>query len=400
MGSGTDETASSLDSLSSALKVGFNLLKIVMIILAIIFFFSNIYWVPEGFVAVQSRFGNIAGKDAGAIRSPGGPYLALPFPLDKIARIPTTIQKTVVYNAFWSETDDSAPIIDDRPKTNALRPGVHGSLVTADKNIVQGVWVIHYKLDEGGDMLKAKSSATAFINNVGSMERAKAFIRRIAQAAIVRVVSQTNVADFVAGQIDNPEIGRRIALRLKQLGTGLTVTSVASSQYAVPKALVPDFQAVTQAESQKALAIEKASRQRVSALNELAGSGWQDMLDTIDNDEQALQTADPTIEPAAFEAVEALLLAGRIGGRVKQLLDEARSEKTTTIQQARASASRFTELLPAYERNPGVLESQLVQDTIRTIWSEVGVQALYMPKGQKLFLDLGQQDYTIPYPSP
>ena len=389
------DTANSLDSLSRALKVGFGLMKWIMIILAIIFVLSNIYWVPEGFVAVQARFGRIIGKDAGAIHPPGGPYLALPFPLDRIIRIPTTIQKTVVYKAFWSETEDSVPTIDSRPQSKALRPGVHGSLVTADKNIVQGVWVIHYKLDDDDDRLTAGPTAACFVNHVGSMGRARAIIRRLAQAAIVSVVSQTQVADFVAGRIDNRAIGRRIATRLSQLQTGLTVTSVTASQYAVPKVLAPDFEAVTQAESQKALAIEKASRQRVSALNELAGSGWQYLLDTIDDYERLLHTADSAAEPAAFEAVEAMLLAGQIGGNVRQCLDEARSEKTTTIQRARASASRFAELLPAYEKNPAVVKSQLVQDTVGKIFSEVGVQSLYLPEGQKLFLDLGQQDWTV-----
>ena len=391
----TADTAASLESISIALKVGFGLMKLMMIVLAIIFVFSNIYWVPEGFVAVQSRFGHILGKDAGAIRPPGGPYLALPFPLDRITRIPTTIQKTAVYNAFWSETDDAVPIIDDRPQTQSLRPGVHGSLVTADKNIVQGVWVIHYKIDDDGDRLTAGSTATCFVNHVGSMERAQAIVRRLAQAAIVRVVSQTQVADFIAGRIDNRAIARRITTRLSQLETGLTVTSVTASQYAVPKVLAPDFEAVTQAESQKALAIEKASRRRVSALNELAGSGWQDLLGTIDDYERSLHAADRAAELAAFEAVEALLLAGDLGGNVRQRLDEARSEKTATIQRARASASRFTELLPAYEQNSHVVESQLVQDTVRTVFSEIGVQSLYLPKGQRLFLDLGRQEWTV-----
>jgi hypothetical protein len=209
------------------------------------------------------------------------------------------------------------------------------------------------------------------------------------------VVSQTQVADFIAGRIDNRAIARRIITRLSQLETGLTVTSVTASQYAVPKILAPDFEAVTQAESQKALAIEKASRRRVSALSELAGSGWQDLLGTIDDYERSLHAADRAAERTAFEAVETLLLAGNLGGNVRQRLDEARSEKTATIQRARASASRFAELLPAYEKNTHVVKSQLVQDTVRTVFSEVGVQSLYLPRGQRLFLDLGRQEWTV-----
>jgi len=390
MGSGGTGTASCLDSLSRALNVGFRVLKIFMMVLAVVFVFSNIFWVPEGTVAVQSRFGKILGENTASIRPPGGPYIALPYPMDKIIRIPTTIQKIALFNAFWSEKETVEPTFDDRPKTRGLRPGVDGSLVTADKNIVQGIWVIHYKLDFGTGDLSGGAPVTHFIRNVGSMERAGKIIRRIAHAAIVHLVSQTNVAEFVAGRIDNNDIKRIIATQLTQLNTGLKVTNVSASQYAVPKVLLPDFQAVTHAESQKALDIEKASRHRVSTLNELAGSGWQELLDAVKRHEQTLQNTDKAKEHKAFEAAKEIFLAEDTGGFIKQILDEARSEKTASIQRARASAARFAELLPSYRKNPNVLESQLVQDTVKEIWSDPSVEALYLPQGQKLFLDLGK----------
>jgi len=208
------------------------------------------------------------------------------------------------------------------------------------------------------------------------------------------VVSQTHVAEFVAGRIDNNDIKRIIGTHLTQLNTGLKVTNVSASQYAVPKVLVPDFQSVTQAESQKALDMEKASRHRVSTLNELAGSGWQELLDAVTAHEQALQNADKSKEHKAFEAAKEIFLAENTGGFIKQIMDEARSEKTATIQRVRASATRFTELLPSFKKNPNVLKNQLVQDTVKEIWSDISVEAVYVPKGQKLFMDLGQQGLT------
>jgi regulator of protease activity HflC (stomatin/prohibitin superfamily) len=393
MASGGHEAVSSVDSLSRALNVGFRVLRILMVVLAVIFFFSNIYWVPEGFVAVQTRFGRIVGEKDAAVHPPGGPYLALPYPLDEIVRIPTGIQKIAVHKAFWSETDEFEPTVDDRPETESLRPGVHGSLLTADKNIVQGSWVFHYKLAADGNT-PSDAAATDFVRHVGSMERAAAIIGRVAQSAIVRVVSQTEVTDFVAGKIDNQAIKRMIDNRLDQLNAGLAITGVTASRYAVPRMLMADFQAVNQAESQKALSIEKASRQRVSTLNELAGSGWQELLDVIEAHEQALQKEDPAAEAAAFNTAKEILLAGNVGGAVKQMLDEARSEKTAAIQRTRALAARFMELLPEYKKNPDVLKNQLVQDTVRRIWSDITVDALYVPSGQKLVLDLGRTDQT------
>jgi regulator of protease activity HflC (stomatin/prohibitin superfamily) len=391
MASDDTEAVSSLDSLSRAIGVGFRVLRVLMVVLAVVFCFSNIYWVPEGFVAVQTRFGKIVGEKGAAVRLPGGPYLAFPYPMDKIVRIPSGIQKVTISKAFWSEAEPVLAKIDDRPETESLRPGVHGSLLTADKNIVQGIWTVHYKLETGGDTGSAATAAN-FVRHVGTMERAAEIIRRVAQSAIVRVVAQTEVADFVAGNIDNQAIKHLITTRLNQLHAGLAVTGVTASQYAVPKKLMADFQAVNQAESQKALSIEKASRQRVSTLNELSGSGWQELLEAIEAHEQALEKGDPIAEGAAFVAARGILLAGNVGGAVGQMLDEAKSEKTTTIQRARAATARFTELLLAYKENSEVLKSQLVQDTLWKIWSDISVDALYLPPGQKMILDLGQPD--------
>lgn len=389
MASGGTEAVSSVDSLSRALNVGFRVLRILMAGLAAVFCFSNIYWVPEGSVAVQTRLGKIVGEKETALRPPGGPYLAFPYPLDQIVRMPTGIQKIAVHNAFWSETDEIQPAVDDRPETESLRPGVHGSLLTADKNIVQGTWIVHYKLDTGGD---TRSAATDFVRHVGSMERAARIVRRSAQSAIVKVVAQTDVANFVAGHIDNQAIRNLIATRLDRLHAGLTVTGVTASRYAVPRMLMADFQAVNQAESQKALSIEKASRQRVSILNELAGSGWQELLEAIETHERSLEKGDRPAEEAAFGTARDILLAGDVGGAVGQMLDEAKSEKTATIQRARAATARFNELLPSFKKNPDVLQTQLIQDTVRKIWSAISVDAIYVPPGQKLVLDLGRSE--------
>lgn len=389
---GDSEPVSSIDSLSQALNVGFRVMKLLMIGLGIVFLFSNLYWVPEGSVAVQSRFGDIVGNGGGAVRQPGGPYLAFPYPMDTVVRIPTTIQKVTLSKAFWSEAETIDPTVDDRPETQSLRPGIHGSLVTADKNLVQGIWAIHYKL--GTDSVDAVrgSSVMDYIRNVGSQQRAEALILRLAEGAVVRVVARTDVARIVAGRIGNREIKRLIIADLKRLRAGITITNVSTSQYAVPKVLEVDFEAVNQAESQKALAIEKASRHRVSTLNELAGGGWRELLDAIHAYETAMRREDIDEERRAFEAAKDLFDSAQAGGAVKQLLDEARSEKTATIQRARASAARFNQLLPAYEANSRMVKRQLIEDTINRVWSDIGVEALYVPKGQRLFLDLGRKN--------
>jgi hypothetical protein len=70
------------------------------------------------------------------------------------------------------------------------------------------------------------------------------------------------------------------------------------------------------------------------------------------------------------------------------MLDEARSERTAEVQRTRAMVARFEELLPAWEKNGKVLESQLIQDTVKEIWNDESVNALYVPGGRRFYLDL------------
>jgi regulator of protease activity HflC (stomatin/prohibitin superfamily) len=305
--------------------------------------------------------------------------------------VPTTIQKLTLYKAFWSEVDTSEPLIDDRSESKGLRPGIHGSLVTADKNLVQGIWVVHYRLNSDAGKSNVEG-VTSFVRKVGTPERAEAIVRSAAQAAIVKVVSGTDVSDFIAGNIDNDRIRQLMEDRMTALDTGMTITNVSASRYVVPKALTETFEAVSQAESQKALDIEKASRKRVSTLNELAGSEWRTLLDAIDAYEETLSMGDEATATAVYEATRDIFVSSEVGGTVKKMLDEARSEKSTEVQRTRAMVARFEELLPAYEKNGKVFESQLIQDTVKEIWSGITVDALYVPEGRKFFLDLGRNE--------
>jgi regulator of protease activity HflC (stomatin/prohibitin superfamily) len=387
MEAGGAGAVSSIESLSGALKVGFNILRILMVVLAVAFLFSNIYWVPEGYVAVHSRLGRIVGGENAAVSRPGGPYLAFPFPVDKIVRVPTTIQKTILYNAFWSETETSLPVEDNRPESKGLVPGVHGSLVTADKNIVQGIWVVNYRLKYDAGSANA-AAITSFIKKVGTLERGEEIVRTAARSAIVKVVSGTSVSDFIAGNIDNERIRQLVEARMTSLDTGLVITNVSASRYSVPKTLVPNFEAVSQAESQKAMAIEKASRQRVSTLSELAGSEWQALLTATDAYAEALQHGDGEMTQSTYRTARDAFLSRDVGGAVKQMLDEARSERTAEVQRIRAMVARFKELLQAHEESGKVFESQLIQDAVREIWSDESVDALYVPGGRRIFLDI------------
>ncbi len=389
-----DEQQQHIDSyewLAAALKTGFLILKVCMIILGIAFLFSNIYWVPEGYIAVHTRFGNILDEHSKPVRIPGGPYFALPFPVDNIIRIPTTIQNCAVNKAFWIENLEGttdATQNDNRYHSESFRPGEEGSLITADKNLVQGVWNIHFKIDYTLSQGLFSQQVIDFIKNTGSMDNAMHILSTVSQEAVVSTVAQTTVSDFVLGNINNSAIAKQINKKLELLHSGLKVTDVSSARYAVPKKLTKDFQAVTQAESEKALEIEKAVRYRVSTLNELAGEEWEELLQAIHSYELAEESNNDNARQEKFNAAKRLLLSNRVGGLVTERINKARIEKTQIIEQARAAAERFNKLLPSYRKNPVIMRNQLLQDILKEIWASRTVTTYTFPSNQHIYLNL------------
>lgn len=380
-------------SLAYALRAGFGILRVLAAVLGIAFFVSNIYWVPEGSVALQSRLGMLLGEKYGnAVRRPGGPYFACPYPIDRVTKYPTSLREVAVENAFWLEGDESDLGDGSMVRGESLRPGVHGSLITGDKNLVQGTWIVRFQLGSSGRGRGADRDIVSFARTVGTIGAANELVRVLAEEAIVTVVAGTKVADFVAGRIDHERVSGLIQAKLDSLGAGLRVTGVSASTYLPPYSLADDFQAVTRAESEKALQIEKAVRYRISTLSEVAGEQWELLLEHLNAYELTRSDGDPQARRRSLKRAEELVLSGMLGGQVAQQLDRARTDKTRTIERARAAALRFDELLPAYRRDPLVLKEQLRQEALAQLYADPTSRVHISPSKTRVFLNMESND--------
>jgi regulator of protease activity HflC (stomatin/prohibitin superfamily) len=232
------------------------------------------------------------------------------------------------------------------------------------------------------------NNVTDFLINTGTMERADSLIKQLLQEAIVFESARTSLEEFVAGRINHNAIAGRVRKQLSTLKSGIHLTTVSTGRYAVPKVLQKEFQLVTQAESNKALRIEKAVRYRVSTLSEIAGENWEQLLQKITEFELASEQGDSFAEKKLQHTIETMLLSGQIGGSFAQKLNSARTIRTTTIEKARASAERFRQLLPSFKKNPQILQNQLLQDALENIWSSESVSTRYIPAGKQIYLNL------------
>lgn len=377
--SGSNMRSAEALSFDKAFRTALIMIRLMLLVLGMIFFASNIFWVPEGTIAVQTRFGKLSGSGSGTIRHPGGPYLALPYPLHSIERLETTIQSVGINNAFFLKEGSTVKYND------GFIPGVHGSLITADKNLVQGTWTVHYRIDFSPHSIETADPVELFLEKVGNHDNARNLVKTFAEQALVTVVAGTTVEDFVNGKIDHNAIQGSIQKKLDRIGAGLIITGVAATSYFPPHLLTRDFQMVTQAESEKAQQIEQAMRYRISQLSEAAGEKWEVFLEELNKIELASGSV-PDQHNGSADFLQEPILLEMLGGHAAQTVDRARTEKTQIIEKAGSDVARFQSLLPSYRNAPSVLKTQLFQDAFRDIASDPTTRIHHLPSGARLFL--------------
>lgn len=378
--------------IEDSLKSTFRILKYIMILLLFAFAMSGLFFVEEGEIAVHTRLGRIVGEPGREAVEPGGPYFAMPSPLDEIRRAPTSMQEVVLHNSFWfreTEADAQLPL-ERRMAIESLAPEVHGSLLTGDKNIVHARWSASFRIARRNDDLKANS--LLFFRNVGSMERAKVLLAQSLERAIIRVVGRTSVNAFYKGDIDTEAIQQLVQGEMDELQTGLAVTTVSLKDRAVPLATLYDFQAAGQAESEKARLIEEAGQERARILNYVAGAGHERLLAALDAYEKARAGDEAETIQVAEAAVDDLLVGYDVGGAVSSLIRSAMTSRTQTVQFVRGASLRFGAMLDLYNENPSLYRSRQIQDAIQRIFQN-DVETFYLPEesGKTLYLEVGSQ---------
>lgn len=409
-----DELDPANRSLADAMRVSFTILSVVMVLLATLFLLSGSFRVQENQVAVRVLFGKILEDSDGnkVIRS-GGPHFFPPQPIGEVIYVPTTIQTVDIRDTFWMyvRPEDRARPIEQLPvRTRGLRPGIDGSLITADQNLVHGQFAISFKIDP--------ENAAQFVENIGDLDRAAEVVRAAAQSAIVRTVASVTAEDFRNRNISRDQIKILTQQTLRdEMRSGITITDVTMPNAIVPLQTRDAFFAVTQAQAEKQEAIDQAITERTRVLNAAAGPAYPALIALINLYERARQTDDaalaekaesainrlfegetsgsavttllttepkpnwidwPRYEQALRDATAGQLQSARIGDQAARILQEATSFRTGIIAETQGAAEQFKALLEEYRRNPAIVINRRWNDTREQILQNV-LQKWYLP---------------------
>jgi len=347
-------------SLVSALRSSFAVLRLVMIVLVVLYLSSGVFRIQPGEQGVIARLGRLVTNKATdtPVFSQGWIWWALPDPFDEKIRISGNLEQleidSFLFRRFPDDIAKKTDIATLRPPTSALRPGVDGALLTGDKNLSHGLWQVEYQIDD----------AAQFVTHVGERPAdLEPLLQRLLESAIVREVAYRKVEEVTRTKIDiiADRVRRRLQDELDRLHVGVRAVKV-NPRTIVPPQVAAAFVEVTNAENERKQQ-EHAARQRATEiLNQAAGAQHRVLLEQIRAYGAAqLTDRDPgRLEPMRAE-IDTLLADAQ--GEVAVKLREARADASTVREQISREYQEFRYWLEQYRRYP--------QATLVSLWAQM-----------------------------
>lgn len=356
------------EALVRALRASFNILRVLMAVLVVLYVLSGVFRVEPGQQGLVARFGQLrmTERDGGEtpIFTPGW-HAALPDPFDTKYTITGQVQKLVVTTFMFDHKEaatskDLAQIVS---QSSTLTPGIDGAMFTGDRNLSHGRWEVEYRTDD----------AALFLQNVGEGPAAfEPLLQRLTETAVVREVSGRTVEQVTRTALDAVRQGvqRRLQAALDELRTGVQVVQVVA--YTIePGPVRPAFLDVVRAENERLSLQEKAEEDATEVLNRAAGHQHNELIELITayGDAQ-LRGADEAELDRQRVAIDALL------GRVQR---DGAGQVAVKLAEAEARADQINESLRSeFKQFQDYRAQSLAQPRITplTLWVQMRQQIL------------------------
>jgi modulator of FtsH protease HflK len=215
--------------------------------LALVYLASGITFVRENEVALVQRFGRLVGDTpAEQIQRPGL-LLALPFPIDRVQRIPVDLVRQVEID----DLDATDAMLRDDPygqeQGDTIDPVAEGYLVTGDRALMQTRLVARYRVSDpiawalGADEAtrerlvhdSVQAAATTIFTTYGALDLFAGLrflptqIRDVAQARLDAVNSGIDLAEVSIGTISFP---RQVKAAVEDVRTAVNVARARITQ--------------------------------------------------------------------------------------------------------------------------------------------------------------------------
>lgn len=357
-------------ALANALRISFNLLKVVMVVLVLAFLGSGFFTVEAWERAMVLRLGKITGQGQDRVLEPGW-HWAFPAPIDEIVKIPVGLTQTLKIDSFWYYQTEREKLTGAQGRVpNALDPEIEGYTLTrnesiegfsgSDYNIVHSQWQLVYRISDAELFFKnvqmpSLSPGQDFFDVAG--ETVDPLLESLTSDAIVRTFTRYSIEESLAGKSEiSSDVRRKLQQSLNEIDSGITVTDVQMTRVTWPRQVDEAFLASTQASQQSSAEVSDARGYAQNILNEVAGAEVAREL------AEELRKSNPDSEKLDQ-------LWAEVAGTAGQILAEARAYRTEVAEKAKARADYFEQLLPEYQQRPYLVLKRIYQDTTEEVLS-------------------------------
>jgi len=303
-------------ALAEALRSSFTIVKVVMVLLLLVFLASGLFTVGPEQRAIILRFGKAQGQGEKALLLPGL-HWSFPYPIDEHIKVSIGgLQQASSTVGWYAVTPEQMLAGIEPPTGGTLNPIADGYVMTADDNIIHSRATLTYRITDP-------------IRYVFSFLNASNTVQSLLDNALVHAAASFKVDDVltrdVAGFQD--EVRRRAMQLVEAQELGITVEQCAV-QSVPPRQLKDAFASVL-----------KAEVMRSKVLNEARSNENQ--------------------------------VTNRAGADAESIINLAQSDRARLVSDVAAQAQRFEEILPQYQRHPGLFEQQRLTETLGRVLTNV-----------------------------
>ncbi len=369
-------------ALGDALQVSFRILKGIMVVLVLLYLVSNLKCIQGHQNALVMRLGRLmpGTHDAGLVR-------AWPFPLEEVLILPTKQANTINIQShtFYRREDEIGRDLSMiyRGDHGGLDPSLDGALLTADKGLVHVEWKITYKFDEDIAQFVSHIYGAERVTPEGTVLAAENLIRTVVETTGIHLATELTAEEIIRTRVSEVQamMRDRINERLRDLESGVRVTSVEMKDPTPPMQVREAFNQTQIAENAKKRTIDAAAGRAIAIKNQTAGAIHEQIIRVLD----AIAAADTAEQPAMREQLDALLMSDELGGDAGRMISAAQSYYSNEVGQMRSDVEEYEKLLPEYLRNPGMLISRKWEEARSQILNNPQTVKIMIPRGLGLF---------------
>jgi modulator of FtsH protease HflK len=339
-------------ALSDALRSSFVIVKILMVALVILFFFSGIFTVPSQERAIILRFGKPVGSGEEQLLGPGL-HWSFPSPIDEVVRIPIGEIQTVRSTAGWYQTTPEEEAAgNEQPRSSTLNPAVDGYTLTSDGNIIHVRADVRYRISEPLNYALNFVNASNVLQN--AVDNSLFYASSMFTAARATREDQLGFRDTVLQRV-------RDLVHQHQLGVSVEDCQVR---------IVPPLQVKMAFEQVSTAEIERRKAR-----------------------DDAMAYANRVMSTSQGEAAA--------------VVNRGKTEANRMIQQVASDAQYFKDQLPNFTANPGLFRARLQAEAMTRILTNIQDRVFALPTSPdgerselRVLLNPPPRSRTVPQPQP